>query len=320
MSRVPTVSIVVPTYDNETTIGATIRSVLAQSYRDFELLVSDDGSADGTVSQVERIDDPRVRILRNDHGGASVARNHGIAQARGRYVSFLDSDDLWLPSYLDAMTAALAAAPDAGFAFTDAWVMDDATRRIRKTSVVRSPTAVNPPLDPAEFLTSLIRINFVFTSATVRRQVLDDVGGFDESLEASIDYELWLRIAASGRPGTRVPGRHALYRADRPGSISSSRARVVRGLMAVYRLVAESYPVGESDQLLALQLLAEKTKEYESLIAGDPFRSRWPQLKAHLIGVRDGLLRREGWYGTPPAELVVAFPELLGAQRAAPRG
>src|SRR5437016_179026 len=109
--RDPTFSVVMPALNAETTIGAAIRSVLAQTRTDFELLVVDDGSTDNTIDEVRRVADPRVRLLALKHRGVAVARNYAISEARARFVSMLDSDDLWLPSYLEVMGAALAGNP-----------------------------------------------------------------------------------------------------------------------------------------------------------------------------------------------------------------
>jgi glycosyltransferase involved in cell wall biosynthesis len=309
----PAFSVVIPSYNTAATIVPTVRSVLAQTFSEFEVIVADDGSTDSTVDVVSSLADARVRVLDLDHRGAAAARNAGIAAARGRFVSFLDSDDLWLPRYLELMNATLERNPDAGFAFTDAWVVDAVTGRVRRTSVVRSPTAAAPPSDPGEFLTSLIRINFVFTSASVRRAVLERVGGFDETLPAGIDYELWLRIAAHGFRGVRAPGLLAVYRAGRAGSISSSQRRVVQGLIEVYRTVAERHPVSADDRRLALELLAGRQEELAALNGDRSPRSVWLRLYPRLARVKQVLLRQEGWYATPPSELVAAFPDLFGA-------
>src|SRR5262245_44942919 len=116
-----------PAYNTEQTIEAAIVSVLSQARSDFELIVADDGSSDDTPARIERfLEDGRVRLIRGDHRGPSGARNAAIAEALGEYICFLDSDDLWLPSYLEVMSAMLSGAPRAAVAFTDAWVLFDA--------------------------------------------------------------------------------------------------------------------------------------------------------------------------------------------------
>ena len=307
----PAFSVVVPAYNTSETIEAAVSSVLRQTVTDFELFVVDDGSTDDTADRVERLGDDRITVISRARSGAGAARNAGIAAARGRYVAFLDSDDLWLPTYLAEMGRALDSAPDAGFAFTDAWVIDAPARRVRRTPVVRSALVHAPPDDASEFFRTLIDVNFVYTSACVRREVLEAVGGFDERLPAGIDYELWLRVAAHGFRGVRAPGRLAIYRTGRPGSISSSRHRVASGLATVYQRVVEEYPVDEAAREQARRRLTQTQHEVAALEGERSPRAVWLRLKPHLATAKHAVLRDEGWYSTPPAELTAALPELF---------
>jgi len=110
----PTVSIVLPTYERETLIGRSIRSVIDQTYDDFELIVVDDGSADATAEEVARCGDRRTSYIRLDENrGAAAARNVGIRHAVGRFIAFQDSDDEWVPTKLERHMGAFATcAPD----------------------------------------------------------------------------------------------------------------------------------------------------------------------------------------------------------------
>src|SRR4051794_17458509 len=174
----PIFTVVMPAYNTAATIGDAIRSVLAQTCSDFELVVVDDGSSDETASVVEQLAvDGRIRLLGQENQGAAAARNAALAAARGRYVSFIDSDDLWLPAYLDAMAAVLTQAPHAGFGYTDAWTIDRRTGRIGTATAMewqRPPAA--PPATADALLLELLDRNFVYTAATVPRAVFEDVG------------------------------------------------------------------------------------------------------------------------------------------------
>ena len=114
----PIVSIVLPTYNRADVIGRAIASVRAQTLADWELLIVDDGSTDGTPDVVAGLDD-RIHLLRQDNAGTYVARNNGLARARGRYITFLDSDDEWLPHFLELTVGFLRAYPDAHFVTTE---------------------------------------------------------------------------------------------------------------------------------------------------------------------------------------------------------
>jgi glycosyltransferase involved in cell wall biosynthesis len=224
----PRFTVVMPAYNTAAIVGDAIRSVLQQTCPDFELLVVDDGSTDGTADFLDATcSDSRISLVRQENSGAASAKNNAVRRARGELVSFIDSDDMWMPSYLEAMQTALDQAPEAGFAYTDAWTLDPAGRRIGKATAMewQRPPAVSPPTAELLLLELLDR-NFVYTAVTVRRSVIEHVGLFDETLRGAIDYEMWLRIAAHGYGAVRPPGLLAVYRRGRPGSISTNRANV----------------------------------------------------------------------------------------------
>jgi glycosyltransferase involved in cell wall biosynthesis len=118
MSSTPEVSIILPTYNRADTLGRAIDSVLAQSFQDWELIVVDDGSTDGTVDLFVGMD-PRVHLVRQANAGVGAARNTGLAASRGRFLTFLDSDDAWLPHFLELTTSFLRHAPHEHFVTTE---------------------------------------------------------------------------------------------------------------------------------------------------------------------------------------------------------
>jgi glycosyltransferase involved in cell wall biosynthesis len=223
------VSVVIPTYNRAYCIAATVDSVLAQTHRNVEVLVVDDGSTDGTLELLARTyaAEPRVRALSQPNGGVCAARNHGLREARGEFVALLDSDDLWLPWKLEAQLACLRAAPDAGMIWTD---MDAITpggdvfaRRYLTTMYsaygwfsrdelfARStPLAtIDPELasrlgDPrlyvGDIFSEMVLGNLVHTSTVLlRRERLERVGGFDERLQKTgEDYDFHLRTCREG--------------------------------------------------------------------------------------------------------------------------
>ena len=204
-------SVVIPAYNAAATVAASVRSALAQTLEQIEVIVVDDGSTDDTAAVVDALGDPRVRIVSQANRGLPSARNAGIAASRGELIALLDSDDLLLPGYLALSREAIARTPQAGFAYTDAYVFDADTGRVRERSAMsRSNPPVPPPQDPGLFLAAMMRCNFVYVSTVIPRRVLDDVGGFDERRRSSEDYELWLRILLAGYRAAWVPGCQAL--------------------------------------------------------------------------------------------------------------
>jgi glycosyltransferase involved in cell wall biosynthesis len=244
----PTFSVIIPAHNAERTVGNAIGSALAQKVGDLEVLVVDDGSTDGTSSVLERFAaaDPRVRHFRQANAGVSAARNRALAEARGSYASLLDSDDALLPGYLETMEETLDRHPDAGFAHCDFWILDDETGRLSTWPLGR----LELPADPTEALRTALRRNVFHYGATVRMDVLHEVGHFRSDLRAAEDLELFLRILACGYRAVRAPGRLSVWR-SRGGSLSSQTVELKRALAEVHRLVAEEYDVPEDVRELA---------------------------------------------------------------------
>jgi glycosyltransferase involved in cell wall biosynthesis len=302
----PTFSVVMPAHNTASTIGAAIASVLAQSRGDFELLVVDDSSTDGTADVVRELAaDPRVQLLRTDsRSGPGAARNVAFARARGRYISMLDSDDLWLPAYLATVSEALERHPSTGLVCAERWTLEDPPGLVRRTSNHAAPGPL--VLDPEDFLLRLVRGNFVVNSTvTVRRVALEDAGFCDPSLPAAVDIDLWVRIAAAGHGALWLPQRLAVYRV-RQGSIQNDARNEVRAYAAirdVYRKLSERPDVVEQARVDARARVAELDRDL-ARVTGDR-RVAWAllQLRRRAGVARRVFLRRRLWYATPPPEL-----------------
>ena len=197
-----TVSVVVPTRDRADLLPQTLRSVLAQQDVDLEVVVVDDGSRDGTGAAVAALRDDRVQYLRHEQPqGVSTARNHGVDRASGRWVAFLDDDDLWAPAQLAAQ---LEGADGHG------WVVSGAVCVDGDLQVLSSEPA--PP--PQRMAEDLVRYNAVPVGASnvlARADVLRAVGPFDPQLRHMADWDLWIRLARTGLPAV-VPRPHVAYR------------------------------------------------------------------------------------------------------------
>jgi glycosyltransferase involved in cell wall biosynthesis len=305
--------VIVPAYNAQATVVAAVRSALAQTIDDLEVIVVDDGSTDATAAVVRELDDPRLRVISQANKGLSGARNAGVAVARAGHLAFLDSDDLWLPDYLELTLAALAADPKAGFAYTDAFVFDSSTGRVRRrTAMQRNRPPIPPPDEPAAFLFELLKRNFVFVSITVRRAVLESVGGYSEARAAAEDYDLLLRIVMAGHRAAWVPGQHALYRTH-PGQWSANAMRTNEHLAAIYAgLSMDDMPSpAHRDLLTARRREIERTLQIGSGRA--PLRAA--RLRArHLLGRVRKRMGSDPWYDTPPPEISGPFPDLTSTR------
>jgi glycosyltransferase involved in cell wall biosynthesis len=182
---VPLVSVIIPTYNRAALVAEAVASVEAQTFRDFEILVVDDGSTDATLEALARLEGVKV-LRRRSRDGVAAARNVGAAAARGEWLAFLDSDDLWLPEKLARQMAYLEARPGLLLCQTDeTWV--------------RHGLRVNKPESHKKvagriFLPSLKRCMVSPSAVVLNRRLFLDHGGFDEDLPAAEDYDLWLRL------------------------------------------------------------------------------------------------------------------------------
>lgn len=298
----PSVSVVVPAFNAARTVGASVASALAQTVQDLEVIVVDDGSTDVTAEVVRQIRDPRVRLISQANRGLPAARNAGIAAGRGSYVAFLDSDDLLLPDFLACGFDALSARANPGLGYTDAYVLDDAHRRLRQSSAMAPfDPPVPPPQRNHEFLAELMRINFVYVSTIVPRAVLDAVGGFNEARTSCEDYDLWLRIVAAGYEPAWFPGRHAIYRLH-AGQMTRNAKRMARNLAEVYeQLPLDAMPTPRHRQLL----LARRRRARLDVRVVAPLKSLVPDRAMRALRST-----KNRWYGTPPPEVAQAFPAL----------
>lgn len=189
----PEVSVVIPLYNKEGYVARAVRSVLAQSFDDHEVVVIDDGSADDSAAVVEQLGAPGLRLFRQPNAGVAAARNRGVDLARGRWVAFLDADDAWLPDKLERQLALLDRTPDLNWA-SGSFLYTGAGR----------PTVPIRPLPPAWFeqpdvltdgLLALIDERLWTGTVMIRRSAFDELGGFESSYEPADDVEFWTRLA-----------------------------------------------------------------------------------------------------------------------------
>jgi len=188
----PTVSVIIPTYNRAHLIGRAIQSVLDQTYQDFEIKVVDDSSADETEEIVRKFKDKRIQYIRHTQNkGGPAARNVGIKMASGEFIGFLDDDDEWLPKKLEKqMRIFHGASPRIGVVYTGFW-------RIQDNKKTYMPVAI-PRKNAGVMHENLLKQNFVDTStAIVRRKCFNKAGMFDETLPAYQDWEMWIRISRS---------------------------------------------------------------------------------------------------------------------------
>lgn len=309
----PRFSVVVPAYNSTATIATTVRSVLAQTASDLELLVVDDASTDGTVALVEgyAADDPRIRVVERENGGVSAARNTGIEHARGRYVGFLDHDDAWLPRYLERVGERFAAHDDAGLVYADCWTILDRDKRVHRLTTLEDHSPVDPDAPAERFLEQLLRVNFITASSvTVSRAALDRVGGFSAEAVPSDDWDLWLRIAGAGFRCLGTGGEPLVLLRETATSQSKDPALMARSATATMRRARERLEPGSAARALADARLAELDRELRALERPSAWQRLEAGARAAARPVVRELVHRRAW--RPPSPRVRAELEALG--------
>ena len=192
MVKNPTVSVIIPTYNRANLVDKAIKSVLSQTYQDFEIIVIDDGSTDNTEEIIRGFKDKRVKYIKKykKNRGISATRNIGIKVARGKYIASLDSDDEWLPDKLDKQIKILQdGPPELGVVYSNSCYIDESGKNMNKLP--------KPKKLEGYIYEDLLGGNYVGTPSTVliRKECFQQVGLFDDLLNAQADWDMWIRIA-----------------------------------------------------------------------------------------------------------------------------
>jgi glycosyltransferase involved in cell wall biosynthesis len=273
---------VIPAYNAASFIQATLDSVLVQTFRNFEIVVINDGSPD--TASLERALEPyrsRIHYISQRNAGPSSARNHGIREARGKYIAFLDSDDLWLPQHLSVMVAVLEQDAALGLVYADALHLEG-------DRPIGTAFDTVPQAGPVNFETLLLEQCTVNTSSTVAlRQALLDAGLFDEQMNRCEDYDLWLRMAQRGIRMAFVRDIQICHR--RGNGLAADRERMKRGRAHVYDKMAAVSGIPAAERAKVKQRRADLEAEIQmeiarsSLLAGDFDAARLATYKARVL-------------------------------------
>ena len=249
-------SVVVAAYQAERTLAEALRSAFEQTHPPLEVVVCDDGSTDGTA-EVLRGFGPRIVAFRQPNGGEAAAKNAAVKAARGDYVVVLDADDVFLPRRLEALAWLAARRPDLDVLTTDAIVeavVDGVGRDVRR--------AYHPgwrfPVDDQR--AAILDRNFVLGLAAVRRERWLEVGGFDESLAHTADWEFWQRMILSGSRVGLVDEPLARYRLA-AGSLSADRVRLIRARLTVLERASRRTDLTPHERSVVAAAIARERRE-----------------------------------------------------------
>jgi glycosyltransferase involved in cell wall biosynthesis len=183
------VSIIIPTYQSERFISDAIDSVLAQTFKDYEIIIIDDGSTDHTQEVLKKYSDlENIKLIWQSNQGPAAARNFGIKKSSGEYIAFLDADDIWLPNKLERQIHFLEKHPLIDLVYCDSYIFNEKCTKQKTRFEISRPYS-------GKVLEKLFLLDFIpFLTVVIRRSILNTVGLFDETVIGPEDYDLLLRI------------------------------------------------------------------------------------------------------------------------------
>lgn len=300
----PRVSVVIPTYNCERFLGRTISSALAQTYRDFELIVVDDGSTDDTRSLVAGYGDA-VRYVYQPNQGASAARNSALSRAGGEFIAYLDADDLWSPEKLACQVEYLDAHPTCGFVHTEVSVIDEQDKVLHARFNHDTGRAVPQGRCVRDIL---LRSHIQTLTVLERRIAFSDAGNFDLRLPVAQDYLHWILVVLRGYEVGYLSKPWGCYR-WRAGSLMSNQRRLLNDFVKIYEIVLTEHSLERThgaemmeivkEQLYTTQRQLAYVERQECLTAAARHRLRslirqWPlQFELYLDLIKTYVCRRE---------------------------
>ena len=251
IGKKPQVSVIIPTYNRGWILKEAIDSVLAQDYKDLELIVVDDGSTDNTFEILASYGND-IKVLFQENKGVSAARNRGITEASGQLIAFLDSDDLWLPRKLSTQIDFFNQMPDALICQTEEiWVRNGIRVNPKKRHKKPSGMIFEPSLELCLVSPSAVMI---------RRSLFDRVGEFDITLPACEDYDLWLRISCRF-PVHLIDTPLIIKRGGHDDQLSSMKGLDKFRIKAIVKII-KSNRLSDNQYSAAVKALKEKCEIY----------------------------------------------------------
>jgi hypothetical protein len=266
----PTVSVIIAAFEAAEFIGDAVRSVLEQTLRPIEIIVCDDASTDDLVGALAPYRAELHLLRRATNGGEAAAKNDAARAARGEYVAVLDADDVYLPNRLNAVAALAARRPDLDILDTDAYVVGPEGNVLHKFHD-------GNPFPVEDQRGEILRRNFLFGHAVVRRRALLEAGGYDPAIRHTADWDLWIRMILAGSMAGLVAEPLAQYRLH-ASSLSTERLSMSEGRLATLGKTCTDPRVTDREQATLRERIAAEERRYQreamevSLAAGRPDR------------------------------------------------
>ena len=277
----PRVSVIIPTFNCASYVGKAVNSVLAQTYRDYEVIVIDDGSSDNTADVLGGYGD-KIRYVYQTNRGVSAARNHGLGLATGEFIAYLDADDMWYEQKLDRQTAFLDAHADCGFVHSEVSVIDEHDQIIH----MQFNADTRRPVPQGDCRYDLLQRSHIQTLTVLeRRSCIDKIGGFDERLPVAQDYMHWIRIVLEGWVVGYIAEPLGKYR-WRNGSLMGNPKRLLEDYEAIYSRLLKETILENGGDTKALRIAEERLRNTERELAYiDSIEGRGTSARRRIAGL-----------------------------------
>jgi len=248
----PFFSVIIPTFNRKDFLKIAIESVLEQTCRDFELIIVDDGSTDGTETILDNYEDQKIKYLLQENKGVSSARNRGLEESKGRFIAFLDSDDKWVDEKLETTIEYIDKYPDINiFHSEETWY---------KNKKLHNQKNKHKKPDGYVYFKALPLCCISISTAVIRRDVFDDIGVFDETLPACEDYDFWLR-ATQKYDVKLIPEYLTIKDGGRPDQLSSQPGLDKYRIQALEKMLSSKKLSGDQYEHTRIEL-QKKCKIY----------------------------------------------------------
>lgn len=253
----PRVSIIIPSYNTAQLISACLESIFAQTFKDYEVVVVNDGSPD--TPELERVLQPyidRIVYIKQTNKRAAGARNTAIARARGEFLAFLDSDDTWLPNHLESQMKQFESDSAYCLVYSNALFVGDPTHPTKFTDRC-------PSVGEAGFEALVVeRCQIPVSTVVARKDAILKAGGFDESLQRCDDYNMWLRTAFYGGKVGYTRQVQAHLADGRPGSLGLSRAKMAEAYWSILEKADKDLPLSAAQHALVRERATQIRAQY----------------------------------------------------------
>lgn len=282
------VSVVMPAYNAEKYIAESIKSLLEQTFDNWELIVVDDGSEDETLAVVQSFPDARIRVISQENRGEAGARNTGLRVASGQYIAFLDADDMYLPDGLASFVHYMDSHPDVDVVYSDGYIGDVQAKPLMRLTEIR------PYIHEGFILDSVVVSSVIITvplCTMLRRTVVETHAiWFDEQLGYGTDWDFWIRLARHAQFGY-LDALTCLYRVHqtnmtRSASLKKRRFDLLAGRLKVWNADwfhnLPAYTRHIFTYNLVMELLADEPEKQKEILESDVFQNLPAATQSHM--------------------------------------